>query len=63
MAYVATAKSLIAWVRTILERTAALDVLVVLRRLDQLGCVQAHAGDLERSDSAMIVQAGSWFGC
>ena len=40
--YVATAKSLIAWVRTILERTAALDVLVVLRRLDQLGCVQAQ---------------------
>ena len=42
VAYVATAKSLIAWVRTILERTAALDVLVVLRRLDQLGCVQAQ---------------------
>jgi hypothetical protein len=37
-----TAKSLIAWAHTILERTATLVVLVGLRRLDQLGFVQAQ---------------------
>ena len=42
VAYVVTAKSLIAWAHTILERTATLVVLVGLRRLDQLGFVQAQ---------------------
>ena len=42
VAYVVTAKSLIAWAHTILERTANLVVLVGLRNLDQLGFVQAQ---------------------
>ena len=37
-----TAKSLIAWVHTIAEKTAALVVLVGQQRLDQLGFVQAQ---------------------
>ena len=42
MAYVAIAKSLIAWAHTIAERTATLVVLVGQQRLDQLCFVQAQ---------------------
>ena len=42
MAYVAIAKSLIAWAHTIAERTATLVVLVGQQILDQLGFVQAQ---------------------
>ena len=61
MAYVAIARSLIAWAHTIVERTATLVVLVGQQRLDQL-CFVLGTGDLERSDSAMSAQAGSLFG-
>ena len=42
VAYVAIAKSLIAWAHTIAERTAALVVLVGQQRLDQLCFVQVQ---------------------
>ena len=42
VAYVAIARSLIAWAHTIVERTATLVVLVGQQRLDQLGFVQVQ---------------------
>ena len=63
MAFVAIAKSLIAWAHTIAERTATL----VVRRTCWAAApgsalLRPGTGDLERSDSAMSAQAGSLFG-
>ena len=60
MTSVAIAKLPFAWAHTIEGRTAALVVLVGQERPDQLG-LRPGTGDLERSDSAMVAQEGSFW--
>ena len=57
---VAIAKLPFAWAHAIEGRTAGLVVLVGQERPDQLGCAPG-TGDLERSDSAMVAQEGSFW--